>query len=171
MNFHTRKAAWTAMILSQVLHDARIFNIRPQPDGSVIFFKLGVWSRYTPEAVEPLPIQSQGQNLVQDQAREPRMVTSPLVFEQRGDKWNARNAQHSADRPLPRHPRRDAFGELCQKPTIEGFDEGWGVNRDAVRSKARNLMRVRREKPMDAPAGASRRLFVAQKAYREGKLG
>lgn len=163
MYYASRKAAHVAMIIMQHLKSRGVIQLTPNRDGSVKFFYHKMWATMSWDgkdikAVPMLTIRSQKR--VRDEVRLPG---NAQAFEQAGNAWNHPNPQHDADNP-DRKSRRNAFGELCQKPTVEGY-EGWGplgYNRKAHERLARLEKRTE-------PDNAARKLAQVRMAYRSGK--
>lgn len=164
--YKTRKAAWTAMILMDHLkHVHGVVQLTPLPDGSVRFYVKGLWSILSWNGqklvLTPCVIQKQAQ-----EKPEVRIPTSSDIFEQRGDKWNAYNIQHDAWNP-DSHIRTNAFGDICQKPTVEGYDHYGVLQHD--RKAYQRLVRIQeRKEPVDTSA---RRFANIRDQYRKGTLG
>lgn len=119
--FGTRRAAWRMMVAMDILTQMNARKITPNLDTDEIYCTiLGVRCRMDHNLTVTM--------LEKHARREPvtdyKISGSQDVFEKMGDKWNARNQQTSAWRELGENPRRNDFGEICQKATIEGY-EGW----------------------------------------------
>lgn len=162
--YKTRKAAWTAMILMDHLQLHGVIQFTPLADGSVRFYAKGLWSilSWNGQKLVLTPC------VVVKKAPKPvdvRIPTTADMFEQRGDKWNAHNIQHDAWNP-DSHIRTNAFGDLCQKPTVEGYDEYGVLNHD--RKAHQRLVRLQeRKEPVDTSA---RRFANIRDQFRKGTL-
>jgi hypothetical protein len=165
MYYKSRKAAWTAAIIMQHLKTRGVLQFKPNSDGSVKFFYGGMWTTMlwngSALVLEPM--------LIIKPKRGPKVhapiVTSSQQFEQRGDKWNARNEQHNADRELRPNPTQNAFGDLCQKPTVDGYED-WGP---LGYSKKVHKRLVAVEKRMPGDLTADRKFAQMRMKYRAGK--
>lgn len=164
--YKTRKAAWVAMILMDHLKLHGVIQLTPLSDGSVRFYAKGVWSVLgwdgTKMTLTPLVKLKQAQK-----QPEARIVTSADMFEQRGDKWNAHNIQHDAWNP-DSHIRTNAFGDICQKPTVEGYD-GYGVLTHD-RNAHRRLALAETRAAVRSDGGEARRFANIRQQFASGKL-
>jgi len=165
MLFVNRKAAWTALILIDHLNLHGVVQYIPLKDGRVKFYAKGVWAvlGWNGQKLTVTPCVRVKQAPKQDEVRIPG---SAQQFEQRGDKWNACNVQHDTWNP-DSHIRQNAFGDLCQKPTLEGFDDYGVLNHDRKVHRRLALAQAREAKPMDPEA---RRFANIRQQFASGKL-
>lgn len=153
--FDTREAAWRAMVAIDLLTRAGATKIDIRQDGTARFTLMGVRGRLGYDlSLKPI------EKPVTVHHVEAKIKTSPQIFAEAGDVWNHRNQQNSTWKPLREHPVRNAFGELCMKPTIEGY-EGWDEPR-YVKPKERPVLKLKLDP-------APRKLCQARQAYREGR--
>jgi hypothetical protein len=160
MKFATRKSAWIAMMVRAHLANLGITAPKFAPDGSATFTKHGaVWTVKPDLSVvrrEPEPRPEPEPYLIPGSAQQ---------FAASGDEWNAHNPQHDAYRPFGQRVMQNAFGDLCDKPTVEGYDQPYvrTHDRDAA------LARVRAEEARAAVSPVQARLLCnARVAYRKG---
>ena len=155
--FVNNRARWNAWLLSEHLKSKGITKFEPQPNGSLKFRKLGatyVLSVGPSICIEPEPRP--------EPRPEPDYDTSASQFEAAGNAWNARNEQHDAYRPWGHKPRANAFGDISNHPTVEGYDQ-WGplgYVKPRVEEKAEKCP----EKPYEG-----RSLYRARRRYLTGK--
>lgn len=172
MLFHNRKAAWTALILMQNAAHAGATSISPNPDGSIRAKMSGAWWDISVRGKNSISVTRCLVSKVAPVQRqvEARIPTSTQQFAQRGDEWNARNYQHDAYREMPANPKQNAFGDLCQKPTIQGYSEADEHSYAWSRRRRKAQRRVREEigTPDD---GSSRRFHNTRLAFQRGDLG
>lgn len=168
MYYKNRKAAWTAMILMDHLKGIHgVIQLTPLRDGSVKFYAKGLWSvlswNGSKMTLSPCVSLRQASKPI-----EGRIVTSSQQFEQRGDRWNACNVQHDTWNP-DSHIRTNAFGDICQKPTLEGYDHYGVLNHD--RKAHAKLARIEaREAVAQADEGKARRFANIRQQFASGKL-
>lgn len=118
--FDSREAAFRAMIATDMLTRMGATKLNFNPDGTGTFSLLKAkWAFNRNLDAAPIMKQTIGAAVV-----EAHITTNAEQFAAKGDLWNARNQQTSGFRPLGENPKRNDFGELCQKATIEGY-EGW----------------------------------------------
>lgn len=153
--FDSREAAWRAMVAIDLLTRAGATKIDIRQDGTARFNLMGARGKLD-RNLNLVPVEKPRYVLVE----EAKIKTTPELFAERGDMWNARNQQTSAYRPLGEHPKTNAFGDLCNKPTIEGY-EGWDEP-VYVKPKERPVLKLKLDP-------GPRKLCQARQAYREGR--
>jgi hypothetical protein len=163
MRFASRFAAFKAMVLADHVRNMGLGKLEWDADGSVRFKRLGVYwhldlhrGKFVAEQVPVITIQSQTQDYT--------LPASSDGFAARGDAWNARNYQHDAGNPHGR-ARRNAFGDLCHKPDIEGYHpQDFDTTMRNHKAQIEAQRRVREERAAGSDDSA-RRLAVARMRY------
>lgn len=167
MKFATRQAAWKAMLLRDHLRVHGVIQIKGQIDGSLRFYYRGFWSTIdiAHGAIQVTPMLIQTPKPVQRQVLVPG---NAQAFDQRGDTWAGHNPQHDAH-DHNRTVRRNAFGDICQKPTVEGYDE-WAPSDWQTQGRKQAAKQAQMQAQIEKPTrDAARRLAVARMQFRKGK--
>lgn len=169
MRYATRMAAFKAMVILDHIRNMGLDQVRMQPDGSVKFVhgKLPFHMDICGGKMLAIPLLKQhNPNLIEVET--PRVGSSHDGFESRGDRWNARNYQVNTTNPDGR-VRRNAFGDVCPKPDVEGYsDEDYEQVQRARKDRRIALARVRNERRSDE-CGIARKTLNARLRYRQGK--
>ncbi len=165
LKFESRKAAWCAMIIRDHLNAQGLARHTLHVDGTATFRKHGaVWYVQASQS-EGLTVRNIKTWKPKAPTPEVLIVGSAQQFAMSGDEWNAHNPQHDAWRPLGQRVRMNAFGDICHKPTIEGFDQPYVKGHDQAAALAR-VLREEQKSPESLVQG--RLLCNARVAYRKG---
>ncbi len=153
------------MILIASLKKQGIIQFSPNRDGSVKFFYKRLWSTimWDGKQVRLVPLL-----VVRSTKAEPDPVPvagSAQQFAASGNAWNTPNPQHNAVNP-ERLFRTNAFGDVCQKPHVCGYDDWGPLNYD--REAHKKLVRVEKSARGEGVAQA-RRLANIRRAFIAGK--
>jgi len=175
MRFQSDKAAWIAMMLLNHLKNSAITRVQPQPDGSVLFRKFGAWMTLHMDDngnMDVVQVPVIKPVLTPDPRAEADIGTNAAQFDASGNNWNHRNDQHHASDPNG-YVRRNAFGDVCHKPMVEGYDESdfhATMARMQARAQAQAVVQAQGTKSLMVSAEA-RRLCNARRAFRSGRVG
>lgn len=167
MIYASRMAAFHAMVVLDHIQNMGLSQVQMQRDGSVKFRHNGV--PFHAEFVAGRFIATIITKQVQAPARVEAQIDPSPASVMIADALAKYNPQHHASDPHGR-VRKNAFGDVCQKPMIEGYDdEAYATVLANRAARAQALARVRdQEQARKGGSDAARRLCNVRRAYITG---